>query len=54
MQLSIAYLNDVHGYLEPHAELFYNEGNEIVETAGGYAQMATVFKSRVSTRTRLT
>jgi len=45
MQLSIAYINDVHGYLEPHAELFYNGGNEIVETAGGYAQMATVFKS---------
>ena len=44
MQLSIAYINDVHGYLEPHAELFYNGGNEIIETAGGYAQIATVFK----------
>lgn len=45
MQLSIAYINDVHGYLEPHAELFYNGGNEIVETAGGYPQITTIFKS---------
>ena len=44
MQLSIAYINDVHGYLEPHAELFYKGGNEIIATAGGYAQIATVFK----------
>lgn len=22
MKLSIAYINDVHGYVEPHAELF--------------------------------
>ncbi len=45
MQLSIAYINDVHGYLEPHPELFYKGGKEIIETAGGYAQIATVFKS---------
>ncbi|GAC1422715.1 MAG: hypothetical protein NVSMB67_19940 [Flavisolibacter sp.] len=44
MQLSIAYINDVHGYLEPHPELFYKEGNEIIETAGGYAKIATVIK----------
>ena len=45
MQLSIGYVNDVHGYLEPHAELFYEGGKEIIETAGGYAKIATVFKS---------
>jgi len=45
MKLSIAYMNDVHGYLEPHAELLYREdGTEIVETAGGYARIASVVK----------
>lgn len=42
MKLSIAYLNDVHGYLEPHPELFYKAEKEIVETAGGYARIATI------------
>lgn len=44
MELSIAYVNDVHGYLEPHAELFYREGEEIIEQAGGYAAIATKIK----------
>lgn len=45
MKLSIAYLNDVHAYLELHAELFYDEnGIETVETAGGYARIASVIK----------
>ena len=44
MKLSIAYINDVHGYLEPHLELFYKNGKEITETAGGYARIATVIK----------
>ena len=42
MQLSIAYINDVHGYLEPHPELFYKGEKEIIETAGGYARIATI------------
>ena len=46
MKLSIAYLNDVHAYLEPHAEIFYKEdGKETVETAGGYARIASVVKA---------
>lgn len=40
MKLSIAYLNDVHGYLEPHPELFYKNEKEVVATAGGYAKIA--------------
>ena len=44
MKLSIAYINDVHGYLEPHLELFFKDGKEITETAGGYARIATVIK----------
>jgi len=46
MKLSIVYINDVHGYLEPHPELFYKEnGIETVETAGGYAKIAAVIKA---------
>lgn len=41
MKLSIAYLNDVHGYLEPHPELFYKGKNEIIETTGGYSRIAS-------------
>ena len=44
MILSIAYINDVHGYIEPHLELFYEGGNEIVKIAGGYARIASVIK----------
>jgi 5'-nucleotidase len=44
MKLSIAYLNDVHGYLEPHPELFYTGGKEVVATAGGYARIAAKIK----------
>ncbi len=44
MQLSITFLNDVHGYLEPHPELFYEGGKEITETAGGFAHIASVIK----------
>lgn len=42
MNLSIAYINDVHGYLEPHPELFYKGGKEVIEIAGGYARIASV------------
>lgn len=45
MKLSIAYINDVHGYLEPHPELFYRGGKEVIETAGGYARIASVVKN---------
>ena len=44
MKLSIAYLNDVHGNLDPHPELFYKGEKEQVSTAGGYARIATKMK----------
>lgn len=44
MELSIGFINDVHGYLEPHPELFYNKNGEYVKTAGGYARIATIFE----------
>lgn len=40
MKLNIVFINDVHGYLAPHNELFYNETGEVVETVGGYAHIA--------------
>ncbi|CAH8283215.1 5'-nucleotidase [Mariniflexile fucanivorans] len=40
MKLNILFINDVHGYLAPHPELFYNETGEVIETAGGYAHIA--------------
>ncbi|MGW1456132.1 bifunctional metallophosphatase/5'-nucleotidase [Salegentibacter agarivorans] len=40
MKLNILFINDVHGYIAPHPELFYNECGEVVETAGGYAHIA--------------
>lgn len=43
MELSIAFINDVHGYLEPHAELFFNNEGPYVKTAGGYARIKTLF-----------
>ena len=45
MELSIGFVNDIHGYVEPHNELFYNGGEEVIETAGGYARIATIFKN---------
>jgi len=43
MELSIGFINDVHGYLEPHPELFYGKDGAYIKAAGGYAKIATVF-----------
>lgn len=45
MNLSIVYVNDVHGYLEPHPELFYKGGTEYIDTAGGYAAVAAIINN---------
>lgn len=44
MELNIIYLNDVHGYLMPHNELFYDNHGEFIETVGGYSRIATMVK----------
>ena len=44
MELDILYLNDVHGYLEPHNELFYNNKGEFTETVGGYSRISTLVR----------
>lgn len=42
MKLNLLFINDVHGYLAPHPELFYNESGEIIETVGGYAHIGGI------------
>lgn len=42
MKLNILFINDVHSYLAPHPELFYDETGEVIETAGGYAHIAGI------------
>lgn len=44
MKLGIGFINDLHGYIEQHAELFYDNGKPFVKQAGGYARIASVFK----------
>lgn len=44
-RVTIAYVNDIHAQLEPHAELFWSGGKEeYVRNAGGLSRIATVFK----------
>jgi len=42
MRLSIVHLNDVHGYLEPHPEIFFDEGKMDVKVTGGYSRIMSV------------
>ena len=41
MKLDILFINDVHGYIAPHNELFYNQDGEYIAQAGGYARLYT-------------
>jgi 2',3'-cyclic-nucleotide 2'-phosphodiesterase (5'-nucleotidase family) len=43
-KLTILQINDLHGYLEPHPEVFRARGGFRYETCGGLARIATVFK----------
>lgn len=41
-RVTIAFVNDIHAQLEPHAELFWSNGQEeYVEEVGGLARLAT-------------
>lgn len=42
--LTILQINDTHGYMEPHPELFWESGGAAYRTAGGYARIATIFQ----------
>ena len=41
--LTILQLNDSHGYLEPHNEVFFQGGRTITREAGGFARIAGLF-----------
>lgn len=43
-KLTILQINDLHGYLEPHPEVFRVRGGFKYATCGGLARIATIFK----------
>jgi sulfur-oxidizing protein SoxB len=43
--ITLLQINDTHGYLEPHPELFWQGGRAVYRTTGGYARIMTVFKN---------
>ncbi len=43
-KLTILQINDTHGYLEPHPELFWQGDKAEYRTSGGYARLLTIFK----------
>ena len=42
--LTLLQLNDLHGYLEPHPEVFRNQQGRYYATAGGIARIGTLFR----------
>lgn len=42
--LTILQINDTHGYLEPHPELFWIGDRAEYRASGGYARLLTIFK----------
>ena len=42
--LTLLQINDTHGYLEPHPELFWNGGNAEYRVSGGYARLLSIFQ----------
>ncbi len=41
--ITLLQINDTHGYLEPHPELFWHGDRAEYRTSGGYARLLTVF-----------
>lgn len=44
-KLTVLFVADLHGQLEPHPELFWNEKGERVEAAGGFARIAAAIEA---------
>jgi len=42
--ITLLQINDTHGYLEPHPELFWSGHRAEYRTSGGYARLLSVFK----------
>jgi S-sulfosulfanyl-L-cysteine sulfohydrolase len=43
-ELTIIQLNDSHAYLEPHQEMFWEQGRKVYRKAGGFAHIAGYLK----------
>lgn len=43
-ELTVLQLNDSHAYLEPHQEMFWEGGEKVYRTAGGFARIAGYLK----------
>jgi sulfur-oxidizing protein SoxB len=43
-ELTILQINDTHGYLEPHPELFWQGDKAEYRPSGGYSRLLTIFK----------
>jgi|GEM_PF-3443306 len=43
-KLTVFQMNDSHGYLEPHPELFWSGEHAEYRTAGGYARIASLMR----------
>jgi 2',3'-cyclic-nucleotide 2'-phosphodiesterase (5'-nucleotidase family) len=41
--ITLLQINDTHGYLEPHPELFWHGDEAEYRTSGGYARLLTIF-----------
>jgi 2',3'-cyclic-nucleotide 2'-phosphodiesterase (5'-nucleotidase family) len=41
---TILQLNDLHGYMEPHPELYWHGAQSVYKTAGGLARISSIFK----------
>ncbi len=42
MEITILQVNDVHGYLAPHPEIFWHGDRPVIREAGGYARLAAL------------
>ena len=42
--ITLLQINDTHGYLEPHPELFWHGDKAEYRTSGGYGRLLTIFK----------
>lgn len=43
-EITLLQLNDSHGYLEPHPEIFWSEAGAEFRTCGGYARIRAIFQ----------
>lgn len=43
--VTLLQINDTHGYLEPHPELFWEGSSPVLKSSGGYAKIASLFES---------